>query len=205
MPSIICLFELGHPNDLNGDVKEALKSSFFVAQKAAAPKNGFLMVPSEVVSLRPTTSREVSKFRPIRGLEIILHRYTDTYTDRESTYCKSVLYEQRLQEVYRNNMARTKMSVRKVLKWKQININDSDVNENIVCFTEKKNVAISYPRTIDLDNDKKKLGPSCYNFLTFITLKLSFISMVCHVLFHEFGLKSTNCADGHDKKILNNT
>ena len=40
MTSIICLFKLGHPNDLNGDVKEALKSSIFVVQKAAAPKTG---------------------------------------------------------------------------------------------------------------------------------------------------------------------
>ena len=62
---IICLFELGHPNDLNGDidqrdqlstwatlndlnddvvvevdVEEALKSSIFIVQKAAAPKSG---------------------------------------------------------------------------------------------------------------------------------------------------------------------
>ena len=46
MTSIICLFELGHLNDLDDDVvvevdvKEALKSSFFVVQKAAAPKAG---------------------------------------------------------------------------------------------------------------------------------------------------------------------
>ena len=52
---------------------------------------------------------------------------------------------------------------KKTLKRKQRNLNDSDVNENIVCFTEKKNVAISNPRTIDLDNDMKKLGPSWAN------------------------------------------
>ena len=51
MTSIICLFELVHLNDLLFDewvnhivkelnVKEALKSSIFVAQKAAAPKSG---------------------------------------------------------------------------------------------------------------------------------------------------------------------
>ena len=46
MTSIICLFELGHLNDLDDDVvvevdvKEALKSSIFVVQKAAAPKSG---------------------------------------------------------------------------------------------------------------------------------------------------------------------
>ena len=33
-------FDLGHLDDLNGDVKEALKSSIFVVQKAAAPKSG---------------------------------------------------------------------------------------------------------------------------------------------------------------------
>ena len=51
MISIICPFELAHLNDLLFDelfdhvikevnVKEALKSSIFVVQKAAAPKNG---------------------------------------------------------------------------------------------------------------------------------------------------------------------
>ena len=51
MTSIICLFELVHLNGLLFDewvdhvikelnIKEALKSSIFVAQKAAAPKNG---------------------------------------------------------------------------------------------------------------------------------------------------------------------
>ena len=51
MTSIICSFELAHLNDLLFDewvnhivkelnVKEALKSSIFVAQKAAAPKSG---------------------------------------------------------------------------------------------------------------------------------------------------------------------
>ena len=33
-------FDLGHLNDLNGDIKEALSSSIFVVQKAAAPKSG---------------------------------------------------------------------------------------------------------------------------------------------------------------------
>ena len=46
MTCIICLFELGHPNDLNYnvvvevDVKEAIKSSIYVVQKDAAPKYG---------------------------------------------------------------------------------------------------------------------------------------------------------------------
>ena len=33
-------FNLDHLNDLNGNVDEALKSSIFVVQKAAAPKSG---------------------------------------------------------------------------------------------------------------------------------------------------------------------
>ena len=37
---VIFLFNLGHLNDNTGDVKEALKSSIFVVQKAAAPKMG---------------------------------------------------------------------------------------------------------------------------------------------------------------------
>ena len=65
MTSIICLFELVLLNGLLFDewvdhvvkelnVKEALKSSIFVVQKAATPKNGVnfamvLMLPSEVV------------------------------------------------------------------------------------------------------------------------------------------------------------
>ena len=50
-PSIICLFELVHLNDLlfdelvneivkEVDIKDALKSSIFVIQKATTPKNG---------------------------------------------------------------------------------------------------------------------------------------------------------------------
>ena len=61
-PSIICLFELVHLNDLlfgelvdhavkEVNVKDALKSSIFVVQKADAPKTGveFLLMPSKVV------------------------------------------------------------------------------------------------------------------------------------------------------------
>ena len=46
-----------------------------------------------------------------------------------------------------NNMARTKFSVTKALKRKQVNLNDYKIIENNVCFTEKKTVVISYPRT----------------------------------------------------------
>ena len=38
--NLIVVPSVDHLNDLNGDVKEALKSSIFVVQKAATPKNG---------------------------------------------------------------------------------------------------------------------------------------------------------------------
>ena len=55
MTSIICLFELVHLNDLlfgkwvnhvvkEVNVKEALKSSIFVVQKAAASKSGLVKI-----------------------------------------------------------------------------------------------------------------------------------------------------------------
>ena len=50
-------------------------------------------------STMSATSCEVSEFRPIRRLEIILH----THTDRESTYCQALLYEQRLQKLHGQN------------------------------------------------------------------------------------------------------
>ena len=52
MTSIICLFELGLPNDLNGDIKEALKSSIFVVQKAAAPKSGVKFRQGSIGTIR---------------------------------------------------------------------------------------------------------------------------------------------------------
>ena len=99
---IICLFELGHPNDLNGDidrrdqlstwatsmndlnddvvvevdVKEALKPSIFIVQKAAAPKSGveFRQGSNGTIRSSLATSYDVSRrrarvegdFRPIR-------------------------------------------------------------------------------------------------------------------------------------------
>ena len=45
-----------------------------------------------------------------------------------------------------SNMARTRFSVTKALKRKQVNSNNSDVIENNVCFTEKKTGVILYPR-----------------------------------------------------------
>ena len=41
---------------------------------------------------------DVAHFRPIRGLEIILHTRTHTHTYREWTYCQALLFEQRLQK-----------------------------------------------------------------------------------------------------------
>jgi len=40
MTSIIFLFELGHLNDHNGDIKGVLNSLIFVVEKATTPKNG---------------------------------------------------------------------------------------------------------------------------------------------------------------------
>ena len=58
-------------------------------------------------------------------------------------------------------MARTKFSVTKALKRKQVNLNNSDINENTVCCTDKKTVVISYPRTKALIKDKKNLSSGC--------------------------------------------
>ena len=72
MTSIICLFELVHLNDLLFDhkaedvveevnVKEALKSSIFVVQKAAAPKIGveFRQGSNGTIRSSLATSRDV--------------------------------------------------------------------------------------------------------------------------------------------------
>ena len=63
-----------------------------------------LLVPSEEVQLRRTTSGDVANFRPIRGREIISNSQTHTQTDTESTYCQALLYEQRLQKDNLNNV-----------------------------------------------------------------------------------------------------
>ena len=72
MTSIICLFKLVHLNGLLSDVwvdhvvkelnvKEALKLSFFVVQKAAAPKNGveFCQGSNGTIRSSPATSYDV--------------------------------------------------------------------------------------------------------------------------------------------------
>ena len=64
-----------------------LKCQYFPRNVHSAVK--MLVLPQE---------RTQRCFRPIRGLEIILHRYTERKTDRESTYCQALLYEQRLQK-----------------------------------------------------------------------------------------------------------
>ena len=56
MTSIICLLELGHLNDLNGDIKEALKSSIFVVQKAAAPKSGVEFRQGSIGTIRSSVA-----------------------------------------------------------------------------------------------------------------------------------------------------
>jgi len=80
MTSIICLFELVHVNDLLFDewvnhvvkkvnVKEALKSSIFVVQKAAVPKNGveFRQGSNGTIRNSLTTSYDVSRRRVCVG------------------------------------------------------------------------------------------------------------------------------------------
>ena len=67
-------------------------------------------------------------------------------------------------------MARTKFSVTKALVRKQVNLNNSDINENKVCCTEKKTVVISYPRTKALIKGKKKFVVSPFPVSAPLTL-----------------------------------
>merc|ERR1712208_32118 len=80
-------FDLGHLDDLNGDVKEALKSSIFVVQKAAAPKSGVEFRQGSIGTIRSSlaASRDVPDFRPIRRREIISHRHTHRHTENRHT------------------------------------------------------------------------------------------------------------------------
>ena len=65
--------DLGHLNALNDDVvvevdvEEALKSSIFIVQKAAAPKSGVEFRQGSIGTIvrRLATSRDVPDFRPI--------------------------------------------------------------------------------------------------------------------------------------------
>ena len=80
MTSIICLFKLGHPNDLNGNfrdvtyfrghlndlngyIKEALKSSIFVVQKAAAPKIGVEFRQGSIGNIRSILATSYNVWR----------------------------------------------------------------------------------------------------------------------------------------------
>ena len=58
-------FDLGHISNLNGNVKEALKSSIFVVQKAAAPKTGveFRQGSNGTIRSSLATSYDVSRRR----------------------------------------------------------------------------------------------------------------------------------------------
>ena len=98
--------DLGHLNDLNDDVvvevdvKEALKSSIFIVQKAAAPKSGVEFRQGSNGTIRSclATSYDVA-----RGLQISTNQrprncLRQIHTHRESTYCQALLYEQRLQK-----------------------------------------------------------------------------------------------------------
>ena len=100
MTSIICPFELAHLNDLLFDewvnhivkelnVKEALKSSIFVAQKAAAPKSGveFRQGANGTIRSSLATSYNVARRQSIstnqRPRNYLTH--TDTYTENRHT------------------------------------------------------------------------------------------------------------------------
>ena len=73
-PSIICLFELVHLNNLLFDelvdevvkevnIKDALKSSIFVVQKAAAPKNGVEFCQGFIGAIRSSLATSYDVWR----------------------------------------------------------------------------------------------------------------------------------------------
>ena len=111
MISIICPFELAHLNDLLFDelfdhvikevnVKEALKSSIFVVQKAAAPKSGVAFCQGSIGTIRSSlaTSYDVSRRRATSPYfdQSEAEKLSQTHT--KSTYCQALLFEQRLQK-----------------------------------------------------------------------------------------------------------
>ena len=113
MTSIICLCELVPLNGLLFDdwvnnvvkelnVEEALKSSIFVIQKAAALKNGQGSNGTSRSSL--ATSHDVSGHRAVAltfdQSEAEKLSQTHRYIHGESTYCQALLYEQRLQKIF---------------------------------------------------------------------------------------------------------
>ena len=98
MTSIICPFELAHLNDLLFDewvnhivkelnVKEALKSSIFVAQKAAAPKSGveFRQGANGTIRSSLATSYDVARRRAtLRVCVETFLKFVSRPTDRPS-------------------------------------------------------------------------------------------------------------------------
>ena len=101
-------FDLGHLNDLNGEVIEALKSSIFVVQKAAEPKTGVEFRQGSTGTIRSSlaTSHDASwrramspNFDQSEAEKLSqIHTHTETQTHTESTYCQALLSEQRLQK-----------------------------------------------------------------------------------------------------------
>ena len=63
-------FDLGHLNDLNGDVEEALKLSIFVVQKASAPIFGLEFRQGSIGTIRSSlaTSYNVARRRATLGV-----------------------------------------------------------------------------------------------------------------------------------------
>ena len=82
-------FDLGHLNDLNVDVKEALKSSIFVVQKAAAPKTGVEFCQGSIGTIRSSLAMScdakwrhaMSPYFDQSGAKKLSH--TDRYTHRQ--------------------------------------------------------------------------------------------------------------------------
>ena len=81
-------------------MEEALKSSIFIVQKAAAPKSGVEFRQGSNGTIRSclATSYDVSRRRArspnFDQSEAEKLSQTDTHTHRESTYCQALLYEQ---------------------------------------------------------------------------------------------------------------
>ena len=86
------------------NVKEALQSSIFVIEKAAAPKNGVEFRQGSNGNIRSSlaTSCDVLRHRArspnFDQSEALKLSQTDRQIHRESTYCQALLYEQRLQK-----------------------------------------------------------------------------------------------------------
>ena len=91
------------------NVEEVLKSSIFVVQKAAAPKNGVEFRQGSIGTIRSSLAMSCDlarrrarspNFDRSEARKLSHHRQTHTQTHRESTCRKALLYEQRLQKVF---------------------------------------------------------------------------------------------------------